>query len=156
SFAEELSQLDPTAALELIEGVGERPLLDRHRINLIKELAGRDPARAEALLATLQDPDILARNLPAFCYAMARKDPARARRLADRDLGNGPNAQALPFARPYALGMIAQALADSDKHWAARVLGEAFDALKPLAAEGRRGSQDLHDAPSVAAALVAV
>jgi hypothetical protein len=156
SFAEELAQVDPEAALDLIEGVGDQPIPDRHRINLVKELAGRDPARAEALLATLKEPDILARNLPGLCYAMARKDPDRARRLADRDLGKGNDAQAQPFARPYALGMIALALAESDRARAARVLDEAFRALKPLAAEGRRGFQDMQDAATVAAALVPV
>ncbi len=158
SFAEELAQVDAAAAIELIEGVGENPIPDRHRINMVKELAGRDPARAEALLATLKQPDILARNLPGLCYAMARKDPERARRIADRDLGKGPNAQALPFARSYALGMIALALADSDKPRASRFLGEAFAALNPLAAEGRRGSGglEIQDAAIVAAAMVPV
>ncbi len=156
SFAEELVQVEPDAALELIAGPGEKPFPDRHRINAIKELASRDPARAEALLATLEEPDILARNLPGLCYAMARKDPDRARRLAERELGTGLNAQALPFARPYALGMIALALADADKPRAERILGEAFTALKPMAAEGRRGGRSLHDADVVAAALVPV
>jgi protocatechuate 3,4-dioxygenase beta subunit len=156
SFAEELSQVDPAAALELIEGVGDQPFLDRHRINLIKEVASRDPARAEALLATLKQPDTLARNLPALCYAMARKDPDRARRIADRDLGERPSVLAITFNRPYAIGMIALALADTDKPRATHVLGEAFDVLKAMAAEGRRGSQDVQDAASVAAALVPV
>jgi hypothetical protein len=156
SFAEELSQVDPAAALELIEGVGEKPILDRHRINLIKELAARDPARAEALLSTLRQPDILARNLPKLCYGIARTDPDRARRLADRDLGTGDDAQRSPFARPYALGMIALAMADADKPRAARILGEAFTALVPMAAEGRRGFDGAQDAARVAAALVPV
>ncbi len=52
--------------------------------------------------------------------------------------------------------MIALALAEVDKPRATRILEEAFAALEPLAAEGRRGSPGTQDAASVAAALLPV
>ncbi len=125
---------------------------------MAQELAQVDSVAAERLLTTLKEPDQLARDLSRIGYAMALKDPARARRLADRDLGKGPNARALPFARAHALGMIALATADADKAKAARFLKEASAALTILAAEGRRGSAgvEVQDAATVAAALLPV
>ena len=127
-----------------------------HRINVIKSIAAIDPARAEALLATYQNPNQIADNLPALCYAMARKDPARARRLVYRGPGDRPIGQVRAFCRPYAIGMIALALADTDRARAARFLDEAFAALGLLAAEGRRGFPKAQDAATIAAALVPV
>ena len=156
SFAEELAQVDRAAALQLIREVGDREALpDRHRLNMAQELASRDPAQAEWLLTTLKDRDQLVRALSRICHAMALKDPDRARQLANRDFGNVRNAEALPFARAHALGMIALAIADTDKPKAARFLEEAFDLLKSMAAEGRPGPLGT-DAATVAAALLPV
>jgi hypothetical protein len=159
SFEEELAQIDRATALQLLHGVDEAQTLpDRHRINMAQEVASRDPIQAEWLLTKLNDPDALVRDFSRICHAMALKDPDRARQFADRDLGKGRNAQALPFARAHALGMIAQAIAGADKPKAARFLDEAFAALKTLAAEGRRDSlgTDTQDAATVAAALLPV
>jgi hypothetical protein len=159
SFAEELAQVDRAAALQLVREVGEaEPLPDRHRINMAQELASRDPAQAEWLLTTLKDPDGLVRELSRICHAMALKDPDRAGQFADRDLGKGRNARAFPFARAHALGMIALAIAETDKPRAARFLDEAFAALKSMAAERRRDAPGINaqDAATVAAALLPV
>ncbi len=156
SFGEQLVRIDPDAAIELIAGVGDPPYLDRHRLRVIRNLAVNDLARAEALLNTLENPDLLAHQLARVAHPMARKDPERARRLCDRDLGTGTNATALPFARPYAIGMVALAVADTDKPRALRYLDEAFKTLKPLAARGLRGTSgiEVQSAAAVAAALL--
>ena len=126
---------------------------------MIKELAGRDPARAEALLATLKEPDILARQ-PAAGSATPWPGRTRTGRAGSPTAtsGRAPTPRRCRSPGPYALGMIALALADTDKPRAARFLDEAFAALKPLAAEGRRGSRglEIQDAAIVAAALVPV
>jgi hypothetical protein len=155
-FAEGLARVDPAAALELIEGIDGRPSIDKLRIDVIKGIAAIDPARAESLLATIEDPNAIADDLPALGYAMARKDPARARRLVDRTPEDRPDDRVRAFYRPYAIGMIALALADSDRARAAGFLDEAFAALKLLAAEGRSGSPETQDAATIAAALVPV
>jgi hypothetical protein len=148
-FAGVLERIAPAEAADL--GRGHRAGLHDigDRLPDAARLAERDPARAEAWLANVLDP----RWLPTLCLAMARKDPDRARRLADRGLGRGSQA---PFARPYAIGMIALAQADADKPRAARVLHEAFAALDRLSAEGRRGGLDAQDAATVGAALLPV
>jgi hypothetical protein len=158
NFAEELAQIDPAAALELIEGLGEgeAPEPDRHRLNIAQELAGRDPAAAERVLDGLKRPSSIVRHGPRIVHAMAPKDPARARRIADR-LGNFPDdVRRLPFQHAYALGMMALALADSDKAAARALLVESHHELAGLAKEGKRGFQDTQDAAVVAAALLPV
>lgn len=151
AFGEVLERVAPADAADLVRG--HRVWLNRNalgeRLPRAARLAGRDPARLEASLASVLDP----RWLPTLCLAMARKDPDRARRVADHRLGEGNQA---PFARPYAIGMIAMALADTDKPRATRYLHEAFAALKPLAAGRRRGGLDAQDAATVAAAMLPV
>ena len=157
AFAEELAQVDTEAApLTLIAGLDEGPQPDRHRLNIAQELASRNPAEAERVLGGLRDPESLGRNLSRIVYAMTPKDRDRAYQLIARVSRLKDEHNMFPFARPHALAMMALALADSDRPAASWLLREAFDDLKQLANESRRGFQDLQDAPAVAAALLPV
>ncbi len=157
-FAKELSQIDPPAALKLIEvlGEGEDFEPDRYRLNIAQELAGRDPAAAERVLDDLKRPASIVRHGPRIVHAMALKDPARARRIADRMATFPDEVRTFPFHHPYALGMMALALADTDKAAARALLEESYRELAGLAKEGRRAFQDMEDAAVVAAALLPV
>ena len=64
---------------------------------------------------------------------MAPKDLARARRIAETRIS--PDA---PAFRPYALGLMARAIAATDRAEAVRLLDEAFAELERLAATGVR------------------
>jgi len=159
TFAEELAQVDPDAALKLIAGLDEDPgsvVPDRHRLNIAQELAGRDPAAAERLLDGLKKPSSIVRHGARIGHAMAPKDPARARRIVDRMDAFPEESRELPFNHAYALGMMALALADADKAAARALLDVAYEELAGLAREGVRGFQDTEDAAVVAASLLPV
>ncbi len=152
AFAEELSQIDPEAAIKLAESVRreQSPFPDRHLINVAQELASRDPVVAERIVRGIKPSFQLSRSLPRLAHAMAAKDSDRARRLLE--LVDEPHD---PFAHAYTLGMIALVLADSDKPAATERLREAFDDLERRAPEGPQGLNS-QDAATVAATLLPV
>jgi len=80
---------------------------------------------------------------------MAPKDLARARRIADSRIS--PDA---PAYGPYALGLMAQAIAATDKAGAARLINDAYRGLEDLAAGGQPLAR--HDPLEVASGLLPV
>lgn len=152
TFAEELAQVDPDRALALVKNLRRegQTFPDRHHLNIAQELASRDPARAEAILRDLKPSFALSRSLPRICHAMAPKDLDCARNLLN--LVDDPIDS---FARPYALGMMALAIAKSDRVEAEKLLREAFVDLRRRGEEGRIGLNS-QDVPTVAGTLVPV
>jgi 5-hydroxyisourate hydrolase-like protein (transthyretin family) len=96
-------------------------------------LAERSPEDADKLLRQMSFAAIRPADnyVLAACARMAVKDPERARRLTELI---APGEIEL---KPYALGLIAEAVAGSRKKKAAELLDEAFDVLDRLAASGR-------------------
>jgi RNA polymerase sigma factor (sigma-70 family) len=131
SFAEELAQIDLPAAMKLVDGVGKdvRNYGDRHQLNIIQEVASRDPVAAENLFNELKPSFSVNRALPRICHAMALKDPERAQKLLSKAADNTID----PYAKPYALGMMALAVEKRDRALAARLLREAYTQLASLA-----------------------
>lgn len=148
AFAEELGQIDLNAALDLIKGLSDAHEYDRHHGNLAHELAGRNPAEAERVLGRLRDTRNRDYRAPRVCYRMALVDLARARKIAT---GIGE-----VHHRAYAYGVMAQALADSDKKQATVLLERAFADLRRAVDEGQDRFQGLHCAAGVAGALLPV
>ncbi len=156
AFAEELAQVAPDAGLALIEGVEENGDSDRHRLNIAQELASRDPARAERVLEGIKKPESLRRNLSRIAHAMATKDPGRARRLVDRAGQLADPRRAATYAQPHARGMIALAVADTDRPLALALVAQAFADLGRMADERVAGGVGPQDPATVAAALLPV
>jgi hypothetical protein len=148
AFAEELAQVDPKAALALIEGLSDTYESDRHHGNIAHELAARDPAEAERVLGMVNRHKPPQRDYAALrvCYRMAPVDRARARRIAD-SIDD-------PISRAYAIGLMAQAHAGRDKPAAASLLADAFARLTKAVDEGRDPLDGLHGAAVTAATLL--
>ncbi len=148
-FACCLARVDPDRALALIRDLVDPSVTDACRLEIALAVAHRDPAAAARLVATLRDPDALARGLPALCHALAPVDRAAARALLAEGRGDAP---CLP---PYALGMMALAVAPTDPPAATAWLREAFDRLEAVADAGPPPAHEL-DPAAVAAALLPV
>jgi protocatechuate 3,4-dioxygenase beta subunit len=133
-----LSRLDLPAALKILadqeEIARKTESGDRSRIygrfycRIAYRLADRSPDVAERLLDRVSIRPWADRDLVAICDRMAPKDLARARRIAASRIS--PDS---PTLRPYALGLMAQAIAATDRAGAVRLLDEAFDDLGRLA-----------------------
>ncbi len=148
AFAECLARVDPANALAMTEDLVDPGAFDRCRLRIARSVARRDPAMAGRALASLRDPRSMARALPALCHALAPVDPDLALRLIEHAGGDDP---CLP---PYALGMMALAVSDTDKPRATAWLREAFDRLSDLADAGPSPPGAPHDPADVAAALL--
>ncbi len=123
TVAEELSPIDLPAALELLKGTEEGREYDRHLGCIAHELAGRDPAASERVLMRMRDvwPNFRDKYAQRVCHRMASVDPGRARRLADAMKDHKLKARAY--------GVMALALAPTDRPAATRLLAEAFGLL---------------------------
>jgi hypothetical protein len=148
AFAEELAQVDLTAALALIADLPDARELDRHRGNIAHELAGRDPAHAERVLAMVTQGYERDRYAPRVVYRMAPVDHARAGRiaLAVDDM----------CLRGFALGMMAQGLAEAGEESAKNVFEDAMATLDRAALAPEPARRSLYNAAPVAAALLPV
>ncbi len=120
-FAEELGRIDLDTALALMKDLSDRYEYDRHHGNLAHELADCDPAATERVLAMVREPLQRGEYTVRVAYRMARRDPARALRLA--------RAIETPTRRAYGFGMVALALAQSDRSAAEKALDEALAVL---------------------------
>jgi hypothetical protein len=149
-FAQCLARIDPASALALTEDLVDPGAFDRCRLKIARNLARQYPSRVSPILDSLRDPRELARALPMVCHALAPIDPALARLLLARARGDDP---CLPA---YALGMMAQAVAASDKPTATAWLREAFDRLGQVAATSSDLFGSSRDPAVVAAALLPV
>lgn len=129
-LAESLALIDLPAALELTSGLTDKYEYDRHHGNIAHKLAGRSPAEAERVYGMMRDERNHDRYGARVCYRMAPADLPRARKVA-ASIKN-------PYERAYATGIMAHALAATDKANAGALLKEAFDSLTELAhARGR-------------------
>jgi hypothetical protein len=134
--AEVLARVDLPAALRLMEEsiqeVRKKDRTDRTYVfariygQIAFKLAADAPADAERMLERSRglEPTHVAWYLAAVCSKMASKDPARARHIAETMADAGSINQG-----PYALGLIAQKLAGTDKAEAVRLLEIAYDKL---------------------------
>jgi hypothetical protein len=148
AFAEELAQVDLTAALALTKDLGDAREFDRHHGNIAHELAGRDPAAAERVLAMIKAP--AQRDQPAVrvTYRMAPLDLPRARRLAESITDD--------VLKGFALGMMALRLAEAGKDSARGVLDDAYDSLERSSRADRQRSMSLYVPATTAAVLLPV
>ena len=121
AFAEELAQIDLDAALALTKDLSDPREFDRHHGNIAHELAGKDPAAAERVLAMVRN----RRQRDSRRSASATGWP----RWTCPAPGGSPEVIQHTLMKPYALGMMAQALAGSEKTRpvAAELLAAAFD-----------------------------
>jgi hypothetical protein len=150
SFAEELAQIDLDAALALTKDLSDPREYDRHHGNIAHELAGKDPAAAERVLAMVRDQRQRDSMAIRVCYRMAPVDLARARRIA------GSIQHTL--MKPYALGMMAQALAVSVKTRpvAAELLAAAFDEMASSVEAGKDEFNNMESGAVTASSLLPV
>lgn len=150
AFAEELAQIDLDAALALTRDLSDPREFDRHHGNIAHELAGKDPAAAERMLAMVRDQRQRDSMAIRVCYRMAPIDLARARRIA------GSIEHTL--MRPYALGMMARALAASEKtrSVAAGLLAAAFDDMTNSVEAGKDAYNNMESAAVTAGSLLPV
>jgi hypothetical protein len=140
-----LARVDPAKALAELEDVRREaekqdktradPFFDFHSGRIAFSLADRSPADAERLLRQMSNSPsvVLDTNTYALaiCFRMATKDLPRALRLADMIAPGEIEMKA------FAMGLMAEALAASDKPTALGLLDEAFRELEALRARGR-------------------
>jgi hypothetical protein len=158
SFAVVLAVFDLPAALEMIEasrvedvaanGGGHFFVFDRYYRAIAARLAKGDPAAAVRVIGMATPDHERDTIVPRICHALARRDLAAAERLAKTIDPARVHLQAR------ARGLMALALAATDKPAAARLLGEAFAGLELAVEEGRLDLNYLEDAIEVAGALV--
>ncbi len=148
AFAEELAQIDLDGALALTRDLSDPYEFDRHHGNIAHEQAGKDPAAAERVLAMVRTPRQRDSMAIRVCYRMAPVDLPRARRIA------GSIQHTL--MKPYALGMMAQALAGSEKTRpvAAELLAEAFDDMARSVEAGQDEFNNMESGAVTAASLL--
>jgi hypothetical protein len=129
AFAEELAQIDLKAALALTRGLTDPGEFDRHHGNIAHELAGRSPADAEIVLGMVREQFRRDQYAVRVVYRMATVDLDRARRIAS-------TIKIAPL-QGSGLGMMALALAESDRQTAESLLRDAYDVL-----DGAPGTDD--------------
>jgi hypothetical protein len=137
-----LLRIDPASALAAFEhlkrqAMGDKVTVrafgyDRHYGQAAYHLAARNPAEAERLVRRISFTLVRPANeyILAVCARMAPADLPRARRLTELITVDEL------VLKPHALGLMAQAIATSDKPAATRLLGEAYAELERLAAQG--------------------
>ena len=137
-----LARLNLPAALAIVQDLEENArkttpgdrswLYERLYGPIAKNLAAQSPADAERVV--LEHMSLRSQNdncIIAVCTRMAPKDLARARRIAESRFS--PDA---PTLRPYAFGLMAQAIAATDKAAAIELIDEAYSALDQITASG--------------------
>ena len=147
-----LARTDQEAAKDLVRGVGlksESPPLWL-LLDLAAELASWHPVRSEQIVKSLPPTMGVSRALPRICHAMTARDYTRARQVLDR-----VDVPTDPFARSYALGVMALAAAQADKTLAERLLREAFADLAQRASQGISGPNH-QDAATIGSLLLPV
>jgi hypothetical protein len=149
-FAEVLAAIDLPAALALFERRGmtnvsatDAPTLNRHKAQAAVRLARIDPAGAERLIAATSPFDAQEGRLTLrAARAMATVDLARARRVLESlndESGPGPGVRVSPALVPFGLGLLADALVQTNPDQARTLLDEAFTGLRTIAVDGQPG-----------------
>lgn len=141
-FAEVLGVIDLPAARDILARKGRTSAgppdpsqVARHLGELATRVAAIDPNEAERLLGELPQ-DLYDRDVFVLraSMAMAPKDLARARKLLEAIQKPAPFSDFYDrLTRPYRLGLLASALADSDPKVANALLDESFDRLAKAA-----------------------
>jgi protocatechuate 3,4-dioxygenase beta subunit len=159
AVAETLARLDLPAGLKLLDDLARDVrkndsrdrtyVFDRFLGRIAYKLAAQSPADAEMVLKRMPPDRSTDRAVIPVCTKMAPKDLARARRIADTRVS--PDLQSY---RPYALGLMAQAIAAKDKPASIRLLNDAYADLAQLAATGQRDAHS--DLSKVGAGLLPV
>lgn len=159
--AEALARLDLPAALKMLDDLDQQIRKDdksdrtyvyvRFYGTIAHKLAADAPADAERMLEKIRalEPANVSDYAIAVCSSMARTDPARARRIAETMFNAGSTE-----LRPYALGLIAQRLAATDKPGAVELLETAYRELDHLA--DRAQTSTLHGNAQIASALLPI
>ena len=160
-MAQALARLDLPAALkmldELAQEVDKNDKSDRTYVfvrfygTIAYKLAADAPADAERMLERIRglEPANVSHYAIAVCSRMARTDLARARRIAETMFDAGSIQ-----LKPYALGLIAQRLAATDKPGAVELLETAYHELDQLAERGRTST--LHGNAQIAGGLLPI
>jgi hypothetical protein len=126
-FATDLAQIDLPAALALIKGLKDHQEYARHHGNTAHRIAGTHGAETVRVLDLIPPPrdnEFNRRDQYAIrvCYRMARVDQPAALKLAG-SIADLPS-------RAYALGVIAQGVAQKEPRQAAELLRRAFALLE--------------------------
>lgn len=148
AFAEELSQIDLPAALELTGHLDREFSHDRHHGNIAHELAAINAADAERVFDMMRTQRNRDRWAPRICDRMGRIDLPRARRIAETI--------ADPHLRAYAVGLMAESLGAPDNADARSLLEEAYGILGKVVDSGASYSDSLTSPPAVAIGLLPV
>ncbi len=137
-----LARIDLPAALAILDDLERTArktsardvsrLFDQFNGIMAYKLAAQSPADAERVLTRVSLQAATVRYIAAVCFNMAPKDLTRARRIADSRIS--PDA---PAYRPYTLGLMAQAIAATDKIEAVRLIEHAYKELQDLALIGQ-------------------
>jgi hypothetical protein len=145
-FAEELSVIDLPAALNMIKDLTDKFEFDRHHGNIAHEIAARSPADAERVLALVKDPNQRDQYAVRVCYRTAPRDLDRARKIAST-IGD-------ESLRAYALGIMAENLAATNRTLAISLLNQSYDLLDHCVNNSARNDRSLTQPEDVAATLV--
>lgn len=148
-FGEVLGLIDLPAARDLFERKGmtnvsptDARQVDRHLGKLAARLATFDPVAAEEIARGLRSaPGYTDREVSILqtCRAMAVADRAHARGLLDA-LHEARPGKSIPLVlKPYGLGLMGEALAESDPAAARSLLDEAFAALRAASDRAKGG-----------------
>jgi hypothetical protein len=163
-FSEILGVIDPTAARDLFERKAmtnvsptDARQIDRHLGKLAARLAPFDPVTAERIARGLRpwsnhtDREV---SILQTCRAMAAADLPRSRGLLDAlDNQAWQGKFTLLVLKPMGLGLMAEALRESDPAVARSLLDEAFAALR-AASDGAQGGPTSPPAACVMAGLL--
>ncbi len=155
-----LARIDLPAALAILDDLERAArktdsrdlttILDRLIGAVAANLAAQSPADAERVLGRLSLRVQTVRTIAAVCFKIAPKDLARARRIADSRIS--PDA---PAYRSHTLGLMAQAIAATDRPAAVRLIDDAYQGLEDLVAAGGQ-PLPAYDPLTVAAGLLPV
>ncbi len=139
--AEALARLDLPAALKVLDDLerdarqndkSDRSILfERFLGHIAYKLAAQSPADAERVLARIPIKQTADRYVTAVCSRMAPRDLARARRIAETRISHDA-----PECRPHVFGLMARAIAATDKPTAIKLIDAAYSALDQIAANG--------------------
>ncbi|MFT3880305.1 MAG: hypothetical protein QM703_11665 [Gemmatales bacterium] len=153
SFAEDLSNLDLTAAEKLCDAIEDAREKTRHLGNLAHLQAGKQPDQAERLLLKGAPPENnefeYGRYAMRLCYRMAPVDLPRAIAIAER-------MKTMHHQKAEAFAQMARVLAATQPKEAEQLLRRAFAVLKEHARDAESDFTNIVDSATVAASFLPV
>ncbi|MGA2060028.1 MAG: carboxypeptidase regulatory-like domain-containing protein [Thermoguttaceae bacterium] len=171
---EAISLFDFSAGLRLVEGVSDNDCRMETLFDIAKRIAAGNPAEAERIVADAFDAQIAKSEkeykdnnnrewpedkkfsvlcyyetlIAPICYRMAAADPERAERIALK--------LQYPCQRAFCLGVIAEALAKTDKVKAKKLILQSYAILAEASANPRRYWWGWNSMPIIAAELLPI